>query len=228
MYFVVYLALAVSASVLELPDGSIIGGKSYQSSISGTEVEAYIGIPFAEPPVGELRFRPPQPLKQKWAKNQRFGELRTGCFTGKEGTSEDCLYLNVYRPKNMSSLEPLPVMVWIYGGGFTSGKVDLYDGTELAARNNVIVVVPAYRLGAFGFLASNATFQESGTTGNWGFMDQQFALRWVQTNIASFLGDPSKVVLFGHSAGAMSVAAHLVSRNSQGLFSSAILSSFHQ
>ena len=157
--------------------------------MEGTSVDAYLGIPFAEPPVNQLRFRPPQPLARKWDGIKCFGELRNGCYTGKEGTSEDCLYLNVYRPQNIAAAVQLPVMVWIYGGGFTSGKVDMFNGTELAARNNVIVVVPAYRLGAFGFLASNKTYAESGTTGNWGFLDQQFALKWVQTNIASFKGD---------------------------------------
>lgn len=193
--------------------------------MEGVHVEAYLGVPFAEPPINELRFRPPQPLKRVWEDGRRFSEVRSGCYTGKEGTSEDCLYLNVYRPQNVRVSESLPVMVWIYGGGFSSGKVDLYNGTELAARNGVVVVVPAYRLGAFGFLASQSTYTESGTTGNWGFLDQQFALKWVRENIASFQGDPSRVVLFGQSAGAISIAAHLVSRDSQGLFSGAILSS---
>lgn len=225
MYRIIALIYLAHGSVVKLFDNSLLTGITVESSMEGTAVDAYLGIPFAEPPVNQLRFRPPQPLARKWEGSKLFGEIRYGCYTGKEGTSEDCLYLNVYRPQNIAADAQLPVMVWIYGGGFTSGKVDMFNGTELAARNNVIVVVPAYRLGAFGFLASNKTYAESGTTGNWGFLDQQFALKWVQTNIVFFKGDRKKVLLFGHSAGAISIAAHLVSKESKGLFSSAILSS---
>jgi carboxylesterase type B len=226
----VALVAPLTASVVTLPNGLKLKGIAGNARVRDVmlddlSVDQYLGIPFAEPPTGELRFRPPQPFTKSWNDVKEFAESPPGCATGKDGTSEDCLYLNVFRPSNIDPDERLPVMIWIFGGGFTNGKIDLYNGTELASRHRVIVVVPAYRVGMFGFFASPETMKESGTTGNWGILDQRMALQWVQTNIASFGGDASRVVIFGQSAGAFSVAAHLVSPGSQGLFSAAILSS---
>ena len=220
----------IYSAIVDLPNHLRLSGKTVESSRLSTTtgprlVDQYIGIPFAAPPTGELRFRPPSEYSGKWSGVREFVTSTKGCYTGKEGTSEDCLYLNVFRPAGMASTEKLPVMVWIFGGGFTAGKVDLYNGTELAAREGVVVVVPSYRLGAFGFYSAPALMNESGTTGNWGILDQQLALRWVQSNIGAFGGDKSKVVLFGQSAGAISISAHLVTKGSRGLFASAILSS---
>ena len=209
------IASVAVGSTVELPHGLRLSGLRATSALAtSSDVDQYLGIPFATPPVGSLRFAPPEPFTGRWPGVRRFEKIAKGCFSGKTGTTEDCLYLNVYRPSGIAAGEELPVMVWIYGGGFTSGSTTLYNGTELAARNRVIIVVPAYRLGMLGFYK-----------GNWGILDQQLALRWVRDNISAFRGDKSRVALFGQSAGAFSVAAHLVSPGSRGLFSAAILSS---
>ena len=227
---VILLNYIASTPVIQFSNSSRLKGKRTYSNMNQPNedpipVDQFFGIPFAHPPTGSRRFRPPEPLTAPWSEVREFTTHAKGCYTGKEGTDEDCLYLNVYRPSDIPEGETLPVMVWIYGGGFVGGKTDIYDGTELAAREKVIVVVPAYRLGAFGFLASQALLDEHGTTGNYGILDQQLALKWVRDNIQAFGGDPSRVVIFGESAGAMSVAAHLVIPGSRGLFSAAILQS---
>jgi len=137
--------------------------------------------------------------------------------------SEDCLYLNVWVPYNRPRTRRLPVMVWIYGGGFYSGTatLDLYDGKILAALNNVIVVSIAYRVGAFGFLS----LDDPSAPGNAGMFDQLMGLEWVQQNIRHFSGDPNSVTLFGESAGSVSVSLHLLSPLSHGKFHRAILQS---
>ena len=231
-YTTAYITLVAvsSGAVVQLPLGSVlqgIHGTSSDSRLSDTDrlVDQYLGIPFAEPPIGNLRFRPPRKLEPLWEGVRHFSKSAKPCFSGRDSSLEDCLYLNVFRPSTLNPSERLPVMVWIHGGGFTHGRVDVFNGTELAARNRVIVVVPAYRLGMLGFYASRATFNESGTTGNWGILDQRMALSWVHENIQAFGGDTQRVVLFGQSAGAFSIAAHLVSPGSAGLFSAAILSS---
>ena len=218
-----------SAAQVELPNGLILGGKTvnarYVVDSERVSVDQYLGVPFADPPVGELRFRPPREFSGRWEDGRQFTVGPNDCYNGKVGTDEDCLYLNVYRPTGTVPGDSLPVMVWIFGGGFTNGRIGGTDGTELTARENVILVVPAYRLGAFGFFASSETLAESGTTGNWGILDQRMALQWVNANIVSFGGDNTRVTLFGHSAGAMSIATHLTSPGSRGLFHRAILAS---
>jgi para-nitrobenzyl esterase len=144
--------------------------------------------------------------------------------------SEDCLYLDVYVPPGMPANAKLPVMVWIYGGGYTVGddwEFTLYDAQNLVKRSDVIIVAPNYRLGAFGFLSNPDLKAEDskGSTGNYGLQDQNLALQWVQQNIANFGGDPSRVTIFGESAGAFSVCWHLVSPLSTGLFTAAIMES---
>ena len=186
-------------------------------------IDAYLGIPFAKPPVGQLRFRPPAPLDGPWTDALQATRMPPKCVSA-SGGQEDCLYLNVFRPSRASST-PRPVMLWIYGGGFSAGSIKSYDATALAAAEDVIVVMGNYRLGMLGFLSSEWSFAESGTTGNWGLLDQRAVMQWTQENIAAFGGDPSSVTIFGESAGAFSILSHLVSEGSTGLFSAAIVQS---
>lgn len=189
----------------------------------------FLGIPFANPPVNALRLAPPQPYtgsKQIQAtevsasciqSNSAFGALGTA-------TSEDCLYLNVYTPvvpRSAQNNTGKPVAVYFYGGAFTSGSASLidYDGGNFASRNDVIVVTVNYRVGVLGWLATETL------TGNYGTRDQILALRWVQKHIRSFGGDPSRVTIFGQSAGGQSVVALLSSPAAKGLFSAAIAQS---
>ena len=189
----------------------------------------FAGIPYAAPPLGPLRFRPPAP-PPSWT------ELRDGSKYGPRclqdvsrdpdfgrSVSEDCLTLNVWTPRTLPADTKLPVMVWIHGGAFVNGSADIYDGGWMVDRG-VVVVSVNYRLGALGFLAHPA-LAEDGSPGNYGLLDQQAALRWVQNNIANFGGDPAKVTLAGESAGAMSVCDHLVAPGSAGLFRGAIIQS---
>ena len=188
------------------------------------DVVNYLGIPFADPPVGNLRFRPPQKYSGTWTEPRSFVTSQKDCMAGAKG-SEDCLYLNVFVPASASPSKPIPVMFWIYGGGFSFGRVAMYNGTALASQEDVIVVVPSYRFGPLGFLANQATMDESGTTGNWGILDQRMALQWVNDNIEHFGGDKNSITIFGESAGAISVATHMSSPGSQGLFHKAIIQS---
>ena len=200
------------------------------------EVTAFRGIPYAAPPVADLRWRPPQPAKvwEGVRECAKFGSAAPqkptpmlnafpGMTLGAE-TSEDCLYLNVWAPARHSESK-VPVMVWIHGGGYTFGadSQPLYDGTNLA-RRGVIVVGMNYRMGPLGFLAHPALTAESEhhVSGNYGLLDQIEALRWVQRNIAAFGGDPERVTVFGESAGGNSVYALLLSPLAKGLFQRAI------
>ena len=186
-------------------------------------VDTYLGIPFAKPPVGELRFRAPVALDANWTEPLSATSQPPKCVAA-SGGQEDCLYLNVFVPATASA-QPRAVLMWIFGGGFSSGSISSYNATSLAASEDVIVVMANYRLGFLGFMSSPGTFAESGTTGNWGILDQRLALQWVQGNIAAFGGDASRVTIFGESAGAFSVVTHLVSAGSDGLFSGAIIQS---
>jgi para-nitrobenzyl esterase len=192
------------------------------------------GIPYAAPPVGDLRWRPPQPAK-RWKRILDATQFAGHCAQppspfGEATTNEDCLYLNVYvpKPKSVHDLFPIlkPVMVWIHGGAFFLGESDGYDPTRLVEQG-VVVVTINYRLGLLGFLAHPALTAESayGGSGNYGIMDQQAALKWVERNIALFRGDPRNVTVFGQSAGGLSVHTHLASTGSAGLFDQAIIQS---
>ena len=193
-------------------------------------VDTFLGLPYAAPPVGELRWRPPQP-PMPWHGVREATQYAATCpqqlgtgFQGPGPFSEDCLYLNVATP----TLRPhagQPVLVWIHGGGFTQDGSRNYDGSKLAAHG-VVVVTINYRLGALGFLAHPALASSpGGPSGNYGLMDQQAALRWVQQNIDRFGGDPRNVTIAGQSAGGVSVLAHMVSQGSRGLFQRAIVES---
>jgi para-nitrobenzyl esterase len=207
-------------------------------AVAGTLVEpavkAYLGIPFAAPPVRENRWRAPQPVKA-WTGIYNADSVKPECpqglrspsinhYFGEEAVSEDCLYLNVWAPADAKAGNKLPVVVWIYGGAFSVGSASspIYSGEPLA-RKGVIYVAPNYRLGVFGFLAHPELTAESrhNASGNWGFIDQVEALKWVQRNIAAFGGDPGNVTLVGQSAGSMSINNLQASPLARGLFAKA-------
>ena len=199
-------------------------------------VKVFRGIPYAAPPVGALRWRPPQPPKH-WTGIRPASQLGHNCEQHQPysdidpfaaGVSEDCLYLNVWTSTLDARATRRPVMVWIRGGGFWAGfgGEERHNGARLAQKGAVVVTVN-YRLGAFGFLAHPALAAESPhhAAGNYGLLDQIAALHWVQRNIARFGGDPSRVTIFGESAGGMSVGSLIASPLAKGLFQGAILES---
>ena len=211
--------------------------KTESGQVKGTEADgvlAFKGIPYAAPPVGDLRWRAPQPGKP-WKGVREASAYGHDCMqlpfpsdAAPLGTapSEDCLVMNVWRPA--TSEKKLPVMVWIYGGGFVNGgsSPDVYNGTHFA-KDGVMLVSFNYRVGRFGFFAHPALTKEAGDTptGNFGYMDQIAALRWVQRNIAAFGGNPGNVTIFGESAGGFSVHMLLTSPLTNGLFQKAIVES---
>jgi para-nitrobenzyl esterase len=190
---------------------------------------AFRGLPYAAPPIGQLRWRAPQP-PASWAGIRDATQYASSClqkpslFQPPGPQSESCLYLNVSTP-TLGPDAQRPVLVWIHGGGLTQDGAVNYDGTKLAAQG-VVVVTINYRLGALGFLAHPALAAwPGGPAGNYGLMDQQTALRWVRRNIDSFGGDPDNVTIAGQSAGGLSVLAHLISPGSRRLFQRAIVQS---
>jgi para-nitrobenzyl esterase len=231
---------------LELDDGRVRG------FVDG-ESHAFRGLPYAAPPVGELRWQPPQPV-EPWDGVRDavfFGNPAPQTLATRVGGdatfigSEDCLFLNVWTPADRLPGEPLPILFFVHGGGNLSGASSesldsilqltdgaaLYDGSALAAAGRVVVVTVNYRLGPLGYLALPALDDESaarggsGTSGNYGILDQIEALRWVQRNIEAFGGDRNRVMLFGQSGGARNTSVHLAGPQSNGLFSSAVMHS---
>jgi para-nitrobenzyl esterase len=192
---------------------------------------AFLGLPYAAPPTGRLRWRAPQPAPD-WKGVRDATGFAPSCpqlpspFIPAGPTADDCLYLNVYTPALDNRREAdHPVLVWIHGGGLTEGAGRSYDPMKLAAQGTVVVTIN-YRLGPLGFLAHPAlASQPGGPSGNYGLMDQQAALRWVQRNIREFGGDPYNVTIAGQSAGGLSVLAQVVSSGSRGLFQRAIVES---
>ena len=200
----------------------IEGGKVEGTVENGIKV--FKGIPFAAPPLGDLRWKDPQPVKP-WEGILKTDKFAPGCMQPQKiEQSEDCLYLNVWTTAN-SDKEKLPVMVWIHGGGFSMGAPlePTYWGQELTHKG-VIFVSIAYRLGVLGFFAHPDLSAESPNkvSGNYGLLDQIAALKWVQKNISAFGGDPNKVTIFGESAGAISVSMLCASPLAEGLFRGAI------
>ncbi|KAJ3828456.1 Alpha/Beta hydrolase protein [Lentinula raphanica] len=204
----------------------------------------FLGIRYAAPPTGDLRWRAPQTPAQNSSVVQLADTQPLPCFQAVTGAAptnplearasapgnpiEDCLFLNVYYPGDTVPVEPLPTLVWIHGGGYIMGGADQYPGSDLMreADNKIVLVIIQYRLGLFGFLAGSKV-KENGDL-NAGLLDQDFALRWVQTHISKFGGDPSKVTIWGESAGAGSVLQHIVAQDGQTnpqLFRGAITSS---
>jgi para-nitrobenzyl esterase len=180
-------------------------------------VTIFKGLPFAAPPVGDLRWRAPQ-LPAKWP-----GVRAANAFSSTCAQSEDCLYLNVYEPADIKRGAKLPVMVWIHGGAFLFGSGSAYDGSQFA-RQGVLVVTVNYRLGRAGWFAHPALTAEDpkGPLGNYGLMDQVAALKWVADNIKEFGGDPKNVTIFGESAGAISVNYLMLAPQAKGLFNKAL------
>jgi len=213
---------------------SIEGGQAACAAPAGDlAVRAYLGVPYAAAPVGALRWKPPQPVVA-WEGVRTctaYGAVCPQVISEKnpcdEPMSEDCLFLNVWTSAPQAGGKQ-PVLVWIHGGGLArgSGSKPLYDGSKLA-RHGAVVVTLNYRLGPFGFFAHPLLSKESehGVSGNYGFLDQVAALRWVKKNIAAFGGDPERVTIFGCSAGGGSVGMHLVCEESKGLLAGAVLQS---
>lgn len=184
-------------------------------------------IPYAEPPVGELRFQKPKPVN-RW--NETLDGTRYGpsCWQlmrkenmfvlPNQNMSEDCLHLNVFIPREISTSRPKAVMIWIHGGSFTIGQGMLYDGKTLTLHGDVIVVTINYRLNVFGFFS----LADDVARGNFGILDQREAIIWVKNNIVDYGGDPNRITLFGNSAGGVSVSLHAVIPKNQGLFQRAI------
>ncbi|XP_066270604.1 cAMP-regulated D2 protein-like [Branchiostoma lanceolatum] len=229
-------------SGLPIKDGGAIVQTQYGAvqGISVEEGDIFLGLPFAEPPVGDLRWQPPQPFSSQWSPSVRDGSVpgqacpQHGCQTeghdpqhlcprdGKQ--SEDCLYLNIFVPHaSHHDTEKLPVLFFIHGGdyGSSSGSALAYDGRFLAEKSNTVVVTTNYRLGALGFLVAGQG--KDAATGNYGLLDQIEALKWVQANIGNFRGDKNRVTLVGQGAGADSIGIHLTSNKSAGLFDKAIM-----
>ena len=220
-------ARADDALTVKVDTGKVHGKKSDDG-----QVRTFLGVPYAAPPVGELRWKPPQPAL-KWEGVREATSFGARCMQENAysdmhfrdaGESEDCLNLNVWTPAKDKRAK-LPVMVWIYGGGFASGATSepRQDGEHLASKG-VVVVSMNYRLGVFGFLALPGLAAESQqhAAGNYGLMDQTAALKWVRKNIAAFGGDARNVTIFGESAGSFSVSAQMASPLAQGLFAHAI------
>lgn len=209
--------------------------KGKVKSVISEGVRASLGIPFAAPPTGARRWKPPEPAAA-WSdvldatkKGPECPQLASLGNGPKSGTSEDCLNLNVWTRDTLSD-KPAPVLVWIHGGGFTggSGSELTYDGAALALATGAVVVTVNYRLGPLGFLGHSALAAEDPAhpgSGMYGFEDQRAALAWVKANAAAFGGDPSNVTVFGESAGGVSTCLHLFSPKSAGLFDRVIIQS---
>ncbi|XP_037574864.2 acetylcholinesterase-1 isoform X1 [Dermacentor silvarum] len=240
----VFSVVVLSASALDtLPESApivrtecgLVAGQTL--TVSGQEVDAFYGVPYAEPPVGDLRFRKPVPARP-WngtfratskpppcAQTNHFHTDNVTLYYGAYN-SEDCLYLNVWRPTapckgTVSCQVNLPVVIFIHGGAFQWGDsaIFLHDGANFVALSNIIFVSFNYRLNVFGFLSA----ETEDVPGNWGLWDQNMLLKWVQRNIRFFGGDPNQVTLLGQSAGAISAAIHTVSPYSEGLFKRIIM-----
>ncbi|XP_060517159.1 pyrethroid hydrolase Ces2e-like [Cylas formicarius] len=206
--------------LIDLPDGTILGSETKTENYS---YYAYRGIPFAKPPLGNLRFQAPV-RNDPWDGILDASELKDCCIplgSSQEQQSEDCLYINVFTPPQ-NTTETLPVMIWMYGGGFTTGcALESVFGPQSLTNEGVIVVTFNYRLGLYGFLSTN----DSVILGNAGLKDQLLAMKWTQKNIEFFGGDPEKVTIFGESAGGVSVGAHVANKKSAGLYRAAICQS---
>ncbi|HTI65571.1 MAG TPA: carboxylesterase/lipase family protein [Gemmatimonadaceae bacterium] len=218
---------AKAGPIIRTSDGAV------QGIALPSGVRAFRGIPFAAPPVRQLRWQPPQPaahwqgvrLADRFANQCMQARVFSDMMFRNSGVSEDCLYLNVWVPAKARAGSGFPVLVYFFGGGFVAGDGSefRYDGESLA-RRGIVVVTTSYRLGIFGFFSHPELTAESPrhTSGNYGLMDQAAALRWVRANAAAFGGDPQRVTIAGESAGSMSVSAQMASPLARGLFARAI------
>ncbi|HUO20956.1 MAG TPA: carboxylesterase family protein [Caulobacteraceae bacterium] len=228
---------AFAGAMVAIPgDPVATNGGPVAGTLLDSGVKAYLGVPFAKPPVDDLRWRPPQPINWKgvWTADRKGPECiqvlrphNINHYFGEEASSEDCLYMNIWTPPQAKAGAGLPVIVFIYGGGNTIGSSGManYDG-EAMARRGAVFVNFNYRVGILGFMAHpELTKEQGGHSGDYAYLDQNAALRWVHDNIAAFGGDPAKVVIMGQSAGAGGVSAQLFSPLSKGLFRGAVMSS---
>lgn len=243
---VIYRLVVVSCSMVAVcaqdPGNGQTAAALYVTTNSGTVhgmaaegVEKFLGVPYAAPPLGELRWKPPVPAP-RWAGVREATKLGSQCIQpvmwgARSQTiagSEDCLYLNIYRPAQPAS-SPLPVLIFIHGGSNQKGSGNDYDPSEMVRKTGNLVVTINYRLNVFGFLALPSLDAELGdpSSGNYGVMDQQAAMQWVKTNIRAFGGSPMNVTIEGESAGGIDVCANLVSPSAAGLFTRAILESMY-
>lgn len=225
------LAFVSAPAAATISQAQTTAGAVQGEAVGG--IGEFKGIPFAAPPVGELRWKAPQPA-QPWQGARKSVAFGPACMQGPilaqmgstAAQSEDCLYIDVWTPANTPT-DRLPVIAWIYGGGFNSGatSVPMYDGANFA-RQGVVFVSLSYRVGPFGFLAAPALSAESGHgSGNYGLLDLIAGLQWIHDNVAQFGGDPEKVTLMGHSAGSMAVSELVASPLARGLFRGAIAES---
>jgi len=219
--------------------GSLLGAYVNDSKAVGADmgVAAFLGIPYAKAPVGDLRWRPPQangPWKESPRDARTWGntcfQLQIPGMPPVGNMSEDCLFLNVYTPSGaLGAKKKLPVMLWIHGGAYTMGASNEYNGEGLVrvSESSLVVVTINYRLNVFGFLGSEALRSRSpdGSVGNYGIQDQRMAIAWVRKHITDFGGDAAQITIFGESAGGSSVINHLTQRASFGLYSKAIVQS---
>ena len=222
---IAFLVLSISACTQLQPGQVKVEGGIIQGTLTD-DLGIYKGIPFAAPPVGELRWKAPQPV-EPWEGVKQTTDYAPAPMQGGNpvsGKSEDCLYLNVWTPAKAAN-EKLPVLVWIYGGGFSFGSTSdpVHNGEHLA-RKGVVLVSIAYRVGQLGFLAHPELSAESPNevSGNYGLLDQIAGLQWIQNNIAAFGGDPDQVTIFGESAGGIAVSMLCASPLAKGLFHGAI------
>src|SRR5436190_12340424 len=222
--------LASAGPMIAIPGDPVT---TASGKVAGTKlasgVKAYLGVPFAKPPTGELRWKPPQPMRWDgvWNADRKGPEciqvLRPhdiNHYFGEEPSGEDCLTLNIWTPADAKAGDHRPVVVFIYGGGGTIGSSGManYDGENFAKRGAIFVNLN-YRVGLMGFMAHpELTAEQGGHSGDYGYLDQNAALKWIAANIAAFGGDPAKVLISGQSAGAGSVAAQVTSPLSKGLF----------
>ncbi|XP_075694386.1 fatty acyl-CoA hydrolase precursor, medium chain-like [Rhinoderma darwinii] len=238
------LTLLLGALVSGLEDGhpqvwtqyGKLRGKKLSVKETNRTIDAFYGVPFAKPPVGSSRFASPEP-PEAWSSVRDAQDYSPLCLQSRDllqkiltvfnitvplpALSEDCLYLNVFTPADRENDSKLPVMVFIHGGGLSSGGASMFEGSALSAFENVVVVTIQYRLGLLGFFSTG----NKEAAGNYGFLDQVAALKWIQENIVNFGGDPNLVTIFGESAGGVSVSTLLISPISRGLFHRAIAES---
>lgn len=233
--FIAFLSLTFNcfgSANLDVDTGRLVVStkQGLLEGIKENGVSVWKGIPYAKAPIGDLRFKAPQPA-ENWTgvkKADKFGNIAMGYKRSKKDQqeqSEDCLFLNIWSPA--ADAKKRPVMFWIHGGGFISGSgsSDLYDGAHLANKGDVVVVTINYRMGPFGFLYFDGLPNHEGFENNLGIKDQVAALKWVHDNIASFGGDPNNVTIFGESAGAISVQTLMAVPSAKGLFQKAIAES---
>ena len=224
------LIVATAGSAAQSDSSLVVTDRGAVRGIVGAGMRSFLGIPYAAAPVGQQRWRAPGP-HAAWTGVRGATAFRSSCpqsatLLWQPSIDEDCLFLNVFTPLGAPDDEGYPVMVWIHGGGLVSGESSDYLPAGLVARK-VVVVTVNYRLGVLGFLAHPSLTAESPghASGNYGLLDQQFALRWVAKNISRFGGDPRNVTIFGESSGGLSVHAQLASPGARGLFERAIVQS---